>query len=156
MSPQTVNAYYNPTQNEIVFPAGILQKPFFGHESMAENLGSIGVVIGHEMSHGFDDQGRKYNKKGELKEWWSTKDCTEFSKRAKIVQKHYDTLKVYDSKINGELTLGENIADIGGLKLALRALRLYYGKDKGEDQYNKFFHAYAKIWCMNIRKKNMQ
>ena len=151
MTPQTVNAYYHPEMNEIVFPAGILQEPFFGLGSYEANVGAIGVVIGHEMTHGFDDQGRKYNSAGELKDWWTEADGSEFDARAKVVEEHYGSQLVLGKPVNGKLTLGENIADIGGLKLALRAARKHYGKDLTVEQYKRFFEAYALIWRMLIR-----
>lgn len=143
MSPQTVNAYYHP--NEIVFPAGILQMPFFGYNTVEENLGAIGSVIGHEMTHGYDDEGRNYNPKGELKEWWSQQDCEEFNLRAKVVEEQFSGLTFMGKQVNGKLTLGENIADIGGLKLAIRALKKHYGNTVTPDAYKRFFEAYAKI-----------
>jgi putative endopeptidase len=153
MTPQTVNAYYHPEMNEIVFPAGILQKPFFGFETYEENLGAIGVVIGHEMTHGFDDQGRKYNALGELKDWWTQEDAKEFDIRAATVRDHFGSIQVQGKNVNGQLTLGENIADIGGIKLALRALRIHYGGDDkvSEDILKRFFTAYAGIWRMIVR-----
>lgn len=156
MTPQTINAYYSPTQNEIVFPAGILQLPFFGYDTMEENLGGIGAIIGHEMTHGFDDQGCKYNEKGELKQWWSQDDIDEFLRRAERVKVHYSSLKSFNVAVNGELTLGENIADIGGLKVALQALRIHY-KDATTEQlhqyYDRFFRAYATVWRFNTTEE---
>jgi putative endopeptidase len=153
MTPQTVNAYYHPELNEIVFPAGILQPPFFGFGTYEENVGAIGVVIGHEMTHGFDDEGRKYNAFGELKDWWTTEDAKEFEIRAAAVRDHYGSIRVQDRNINGQLTLGENIADIGGLKLALRALRIHYGgaANVSADILTRFFKAYAGVWRVMVR-----
>lgn len=153
MRPQEVNAYYHPNMNEIVFPAGILQLPFFGYDTVEENLGAIGTVIGHEMTHGYDDEGRKYNPRGELQEWWSEADSAEFDKRAKVVEEHFSSLSFMGKPVNGKLTLGENIADIGGLKLALRALRLHYGGDVDGMTYDKFFRAYAAIEKMLSREE---
>ena len=150
MTPQTVNAYYHPEMNEIVFPAGILQKPFFGHEHYVQNLGAIGVVIGHEMTHGFDDQGRKYNAKGEMKDWWGEDDAKKFDERAQVVVDHYAKQTVLGKNVNGKLTLGENIADIGGLKLALRAAQKRLGV-LSQEQKEMFFAAYAEIWRMVMR-----
>lgn len=156
MSPQTVNAYYSPVMSEIVFPAGILQPPFFG-DTMVECLGAIGVVIGHEMTHAFDDEGRKYNSKGEMKDWWTPEDAVEFDLRTKTVDDHYSRQVICGENVNGKLTLGENIADIGGLRIALRALRRYYGSASGSDAalgnhvYQRFFQSYAKIWGFLIR-----
>lgn len=148
-----VNAYFHPTMNEIVFPAGILQQPFFGFDTYEENIGAIGVVIGHEMTHGYDDSGSQYNQFGELKEWWSATDRTEYEKRAAAVRDHYGSLEFMGKPVNGALTLGENIADIGGLKLALRALQSHYsGFSTAEMKpiYERFFAAYATMWRMNI------
>lgn len=151
MTPQTVNAYYSPVMSEIVFPAGILQPPFFG-EDMVECLGGIGVVIGHEMTHAFDDEGRKYNADGELKDWWSANDSLEFEKRTKTVEEHYSRQVMFGKHVDGKLTLGENIADIGGLKIALRALRKHY-RVVTTDMYDRFFRAYAKVWGFIIREE---
>lgn len=148
-----VNAYFHPTMNEIVFPAGILQRPFFGFDTYEENLGAIGVVIGHEMTHGYDDSGSEYNQFGELKQWWSDEDRAEFTERARTVEEHYGSLLFMGKPVNGKLTLGENIADIGGLKLALHALQSHYaGKSTDEMRpiYDRFFRAYATLWRMNI------
>uniref|UniRef100_A0A7S0ZB42 Peptidase M13 C-terminal domain-containing protein n=1 Tax=Timspurckia oligopyrenoides TaxID=708627 RepID=A0A7S0ZB42_9RHOD len=153
MTPQTVNAYYSPRLNEIVFPAGILQMPFFGYDTFEENIGAIGVVIGHEMTHGFDDEGRKYNAYGELKDWWTAEDGAEFMERARAVEEHYAQQEYFGKKVNGKLTLGENIADIGGIKLALRALRKHYNGNVSKETYERFFRAYALIWRMMIREE---
>jgi putative endopeptidase len=150
MNPQTVNAYYDPVMSEIVFPAGILQPPFFSN-TMEENLGAIGCVIGHEMTHGFDDEGRKYNSKGELKDWWTSDDTKKFEERAADVVDHYSSQTVVGEHVNGKLTLGENIADIGGLRLALRTLRKHYGESITRDHYVRFFNAFAIMWRMNVR-----
>ena len=125
MTPQTVNAYYNPTTNEICFPAGILQYPFFDmNADDACNYGAIGVVIGHEMTHGFDDQGRQYDKDGNLKDWWTAEDAKNFQERAQVLVDYFSNIQVLpDLKANGELTLGENIADHGGLQVAYQALQ---------------------------------
>ena len=151
MTPQTINAYYHPLMNEIVFPAGILQPPFFG-ESEISNFGAIGVVIGHEMTHGFDDQGSKYTADGKLEEWWSPTDREKFSALTKVVADYYSGLKVFDHSVNGQLTLGENIADIGGLKIALRGLRMKYG-ELTDQQLDEFFRSYAQVWKILIRKQ---
>jgi len=152
MSPQTVNAYYHPVMSEIVFPAGILQPPFFG-DTMAECLGGIGVVIGHEMTHAFDDQGRKYNANGELNDWWSESDAEEFNLRTKAVEEHYGRQVMHGENVNGKLTLGENIADIGGLRIALRALRKHYSGAMSTRLYQSFFTSYAKLWGFIIREE---
>src|SRR5262249_1334389 len=124
MTPPTVNAYYSGTYNEIVFPAGILQPPFFDRTmDDAVNFGGIGMVIGHELTHGFDDQGRKFDPKGNLRDWWTEKDGEEFEQRAGCVDKEYGGfVSVDDLHLNGKLTLGENTADNGGTRIALMAL----------------------------------
>ena len=124
MTPPTVNAYYNPKMNEIVFPAGILQPPFFfANADDAVNYGGIGCVIGHEMTHGFDDQGRQYDKVGNLTDWWTTESADAYEKRRKAVVDQYNEYEPLPGlHVNGELTQGENIADIGGVKLAYAAL----------------------------------
>ncbi len=124
MTPPTVNAYYSPPRNEIVFPAGILQPPFFDKQADdAVNFGGIGIVIGHELTHGFDDQGRKFDPQGNLRDWWTAEDGKEFEKRASCVADEYSNfVAVDDLKLNGKLTLGENTADNGGARIALMAL----------------------------------
>lgn len=123
MTPQTVNAYYHPSLNEIVFPAAILQPPFFDAQAdLAVQFGSLGAVVGHEMTHGFDDQGRKYDSLGNLRDWWSVADAAEYAKRTQVMVTQAQAFTVYDTPLNGSLTCGENIADLGGVKLALRAL----------------------------------
>ena len=126
MTPQTVNAYYNPLMNEIVFPAAILQPPFFNLEADdAVNYGAIGGVIGHEMGHGFDDQGSRYNGDGKLENWWQTDDSQAFAERTKTLVEQYDSYEpLPDLHVNGQLTLGENIGDLGGLTIAYKAYQL--------------------------------
>ncbi len=160
MTPPTVNAYYNPEENNINFPAGILQPPFFSKSTDdAVNFGGIGVVIGHELTHGFDDQGRKYDAQGNLRDWWTAQDGQEFEKRAQcIVDEYSNFVAVKDDKgevkLNGKLTLGENTADNGGLRLAYMALQKLMG-DKfnmpidGFTPAQRFFVGYAQIWCQN-------
>ncbi len=161
MTPQTVNAYYNPTGNEIVFPAAILQPPFFYLDGDdAVNYGAIGVVIGHEMTHGFDDKGSLYDKEGNLENWWTKEDSTNFAARTQILVDHFDSFVVQDSiHANGELTLGENIADLGGVNIAYEAYQNAI-KDKGEiadinglSDDQRFYISYANIWAQNIRDK---
>ena len=125
MTPPTVNAYYNPEMNEIVFPAGILQPPFFDPKADdASNYGAMGAVIGHEMTHGFDDEGRKFDAQGNLRDWWTPEDAKNFDERAACVEKQFDSYVVQDDiHENGKLVLGESIADLGGLNLAYRALQ---------------------------------
>jgi putative endopeptidase len=162
MTPQTVNAYYNPTTNEICFPAGILQPPFFYMEGDdAINYGGIGVVIGHEMSHGFDDQGRKYDKQGNMTDWWTAEDAKNFEERTKILVAHFDSIKVLgDLHANGTFTLGENIADNGGLQISYNAfLKTKDGDSKKKiDNYTpqqRFFLSYANLWAGNIRDEEI-
>lgn len=157
MSPQTVNAYYNPTTNEICFPAGILQAPFFDPEANdAENYGAIGVVIGHEMTHGFDDQGRMYDKDGNLVNWWTDADAEAFKKLADGLVEQFDQVVVLgDTHANGRFTLGENIADQGGLRVSHTAFHKALGDNnesiKGFTPDQLFYLAYANVWAGNIR-----
>ncbi|MCC8143421.1 MAG: M13 family metallopeptidase [Tannerellaceae bacterium] len=163
MSPQTVNAYYNPTTNEICFPAAILQPPFFNPEADdAVNYGAIGVVIGHEMTHGFDDQGRNYDKDGNLTDWWTAEDAARFTERADILVKQYDDIVVIDTvHANGRLTLGENIADQGGLLVAYQAyMNTLKGKEKpapidGFTAEQRFYLGYAALWGQNVRPEEI-
>lgn len=158
MSPQTVNAYYSPNTNEICFPAGILQAPFFDPEATdAENYGAIGVVIGHEMTHGFDDQGRMYDKDGNLKNWWTEADAEAFTKLADGLVEQFDNVIVLgDTHANGRFTLGENIADQGGLRVAHTAFHKALGDNtemvKGFTPDQLFYLAYANVWAGNIRE----
>ena len=162
MTPPTVNAYYSGSYNEIVFPAGILQPPFFDKTmDDAVNMGGIGVVIGHELTHGFDDQGRKFDPQGNLRDWWTETDGKEFEKRASCIADEYSGfVAVDDLKLNGRLTLGENTADNGGARIALMALRKMIAADKsgkaGEkiDGYTpeqRFFLGFGRVWCEKRR-----
>ena len=158
MSPQTVNAYYSPSSNEICFPAGILQPPFFYMDADdAVNYGGIGVVIGHEMTHGFDDQGRKYDKEGNLNEWWTAEDADNFDERAKVLVDYFDNIVVLDTvRANGTFTLGENIADHGGLQVSYNAfLNTKEGQSTetigGFTPEQRFFLSYATLWGGNVR-----
>ena len=154
MTPPTVNAYYNPLMNEIVFPAGILQPPFYNPSADdAVNYGAMGAVIGHEMTHGFDDQGRQYDKNGNLEDWWTKEDATKYNAEAEKVVKQFDGYTVIDSAthVNGELTLGENIADFGGLTVAYAAMEKAIGKGPhptidGFTPEQRFFLAWAQVW----------
>jgi putative endopeptidase len=158
MTPPTVNAYYNPEMNEIVFPAGILQPPFFSPTADdAVNYGGMGSVIGHEMSHGFDDQGAQFDPQGNLKNWWSDADLAAFKQKTGLVSSQFDTYTVNDSvHVQGKLTLGENIADLGGLNIAYAALeKALAGKPRpplidGFTPEQRFFLAWAQIWRQNI------
>jgi predicted metalloendopeptidase len=152
MTPQTVNAYYNPAMNEIVFPAGILRAPFYDqHASTAENYGAIGMVMGHELTHGFDDQGRQYDSLGNLREWWSPTVAAEFTRRASCVVDQYSAFPVQDLHVNGELTLGENLADNGGIKLAYIALGNALGHAPTEAESQAFFLSFAQSWCAKVQ-----
>lgn len=164
MNPQTVNAYYNPTTNEICFPAAILQPPFFNPDADdAVNYGAIGVVIGHEMTHGFDDQGRNYDKDGNLIDWWTAEDAVRFTERADKLVDQYDRIIVIDTlHANGRFTLGENIADHGGLLVAHQAyLNSLKGKETpapidGFTNEQRFFLGYATLWGQNIRPEEIR
>ncbi len=166
MTPQTVNAYYNPTTNEICFPAGILQYPFFDMQADdAFNYGAIGVVIGHEMTHGFDDQGRQFDKDGNFRDWWAQGDGDKFKERAQVMVDFFSNITVLPGlKGNGELTLGENLADHGGLQVAYTAFKnaqkkaAAEGKDtltvvNGLTPDQRFFLAYAGVWAQNITEE---
>ena len=163
MTPQTVNAHYNPTTNEICFPAGILQYPFFDmNADDAFNYGAIGVVIGHEMTHGFDDKGRLFDKDGNFKEWWTAQDAESFTERTKIIIEHFNNIEVLPGlKGNGELTVGENIADHGGLTISMQAFR-NATKDKklptidGFIPEQRFYLAYSNVWAGNIRDEEIR
>jgi len=162
MTPPTVNAYYSGSFNEIVFPAGILQPPFFDKTmDDAVNFGGIGLVIGHELTHGFDDQGRKFDPQGNLHDWWTEKDGKEFEKRVSCVADEYSSfVAVDDLKLNGRLTLGENTADNGGARIALAALERLIAEDKtgkegqkidGFSPEQRFFLGFARVWCEKRR-----
>ena len=163
MTPQTVNAYYNPTTNEICFPAGILQYPFFDmNADDAFNYGAIGVVIGHEMTHGFDDQGRQFDKDGNLKDWWTAEDAKRFEERAQVMVNFFDSIQVLPGlNANGSLTLGENIADHGGLQVSFQAFK-NATKDAplpvkdGFTPEQRFFLSYAGEWAGNIRDEQIR
>lgn len=167
MTPQTVNAYYNPLANEIVFPAAILQAPFFDPESSdAENYGGIGVVIGHEMTHGFDDQGRNFDANGNMANWWTAEDAEAFNARAKKLGEQFDAVEVLPGlHANGTYTMGENIADQGGLRVAMTAF-LDSQKKKGVDvekvtieglsPFQVFYLNYANLWGQNIRDEEIR
>jgi predicted metalloendopeptidase len=162
MTPPMVNAYYNPSLNEMAFPAGILQPPFYVASAPdAVNYGAIGMVVGHELTHGFDDQGRQYDARGNLRDWWTPAIAQEFDRRAACVEHQYDRYDAVegssDLKLNGKLTLGENIADLGGLKLAFAAYRASRaGKSPepamaGFTPEQLFFLSNAQAWCTKVR-----
>lgn len=163
MTPQTVNAYYNPSTNEICFPAAILQPPFFNMEADdAANYGAIGVVIGHEMTHGFDDQGRQFDKDGNLTDWWAPGDADRFKERAQVMVDFFNKIEVLPGlQANGELTLGENLADHGGLSVAYLAFQnatkdAPLGVVDGFTPEQRFFLAYATLWAGNIRDEQIR
>ena len=163
MTPQTVNAYYNPTTNEICFPAGILQPPFFDASADdAFNYGAIGVVIGHEMTHGFDDSGRNYDKDGNMKDWWTKEDAKKFNEKADLCDNFFSAIKVLpDLNANGRFTLGENLADHGGLQVAYTAFKnaTKDSKPADKDGYTadqRFFMAYAGVWAGNITDEEIR
>ena len=156
MPPHIVNAYYHPLRNEIVFPAGILQPPYFTPDADdAVNYGAIGSVIGHEITHGFDDQGSKFDATGQMRDWWAAEDLEEFERRARVVTDQFDAYEVEDGlQVNGELTLGENIADLGGVKIALTAmLATQHGGEVGSiaglTPEQRFYFSYARAWRQN-------
>lgn len=163
MTPQTVNAYYNPTTNEICFPAGILQYPFFDMDADdAFNYGAIGVVIGHEMTHGFDDQGRQFDKDGNFTDWWAEGDADKFKERVQVLVDHFNNIEVLPGLFgNGALTLGENIADHGGLMVAYQAFKNATKDQPQEVKYGftpdqRFFLAYAAVWAGQIRDEEIR
>jgi Predicted metalloendopeptidase len=163
MTPQTVNAYYNPSDNEIVFPAAILQPPFFFPDGDdAVNYGAIGVVIGHEITHGFDDQGRQYDKKGNLTDWWTKKDAELFKQRAEVLIQQFNSFKVLDTiHGDGRLTIGENIADLGGLNISYTALQKALKENPAPEKIDgftpaqRFYLAYAHVWGNHITDKEI-
>lgn len=166
MSPPTVNAYYDPSMNNINFPAGILQPPLYNHmASDAENYGHIGAVIGHELTHGFDDQGRLFDKEGNLSNWWTQEDASSFENRSACLVKEYGSFTAIDDvKVNGKLTLGENTADNGGLRLALLAF-LADAEREGSNPTQKrdgftptqrFFLSFAQDWCGETRPEQVR
>jgi putative endopeptidase len=162
MNPQTVNAYYNPNMNEIVFPAAILQPPFFNAKADdAVNYGGIGAVIGHEMTHGFDDQGRQYDKNGNLNDWWNATDAANFKNKTDKLIPAYESYLINDSlHVNGKLTMGENIADMGGLSLSVDAFKKTLKGDEqpidGFTPIQRFYLSFANVWRQNIRPQELQ
>src|SRR5471032_579922 len=158
MTPPTVNAYYNPLENNINFPAGILQPPFYNAKAdAAVNFGGAGAVIGHELTHGFDDQGRQFDARGNLKDWWTPADAKSFEDRAQCLVDEYSGFTAIDDvKLNGKLTLGENAADNGGLRIALMAYLTSLGSGSratldGFTSEQRFFIGYGQSWCENTR-----
>ena len=163
MTPQTINAYYNPVMNEIVFPAAILQPPFFNLKADdAVNYGGIGAVIGHEISHGFDDKGSQYDGDGNLRKWWSNDDRTEFERRAGQLVAQYNSYKPFqDMHVNGEFTLGENIGDLGGMATAYEAYRMSLD-DKPAPEIDgltgnqRFFMGWGQVWRRLYREPELR
>jgi endothelin-converting enzyme/putative endopeptidase len=164
MTPPSVNAYYEPTMNQMVFPAGILQVPFYGKEQApALNFGAIGMVVGHELTHGFDDEGRQFDAEGNLRDWWSPPVGAEFDKRATCVEHQYDDyVPVDDLHLKGKLTLGENIADLGGVRLSFasfeRTQRAHSSTPAsgGFTPEQQFFVGFAQSWCANYRAEALR
>jgi len=163
MTPQTVNAYYSPNMNEVVFPAAILQPPFFYLDADdAVNYGAIGVVIGHEMTHGFDDQGCKYDKDGNLNNWWTEEDSKAFVERSQKLVDQFNSFTVFDTlHVDGNLTLGENIADLGGLNISYQAMHTAFGDNvpapiQGLTADQRFFLSYAQVWRQTIREEALK
>ncbi|WP_317043408.1 M13 family metallopeptidase [Nonlabens spongiae] len=161
MAPQTVNAYYNPYYNEIVFPAAILQPPFYNYEAdPAINFGGMGAVIGHEISHGFDDSGAKFDAEGNMTNWWTDKDKEQFEARGNQLADQFDAIEVMPGvNINGKFTLGENIGDLGGVNAAYDALQLWLedkgspGEIDGYTQNQRFFMSWATVWRTKMREE---
>ena len=158
MDPYDINAYYLPSKNEIVFPAGILQKPFFSlDQDMAQNFGGIGMIIGHEIIHGFDDNGSKFDKNGNYNNWWTENDLVKYKKILEKVITQYNEYIIEGTQLNGELTLGENVSDLGGINLSMKAMLTYY---KNKSNINKklklYFINYAKIWRTKMRNEYQQ
>lgn len=164
MSPQTVNAYFNPFNNEIVFPAAILQPPFYDYKAdEAVNYGGIGAVIGHEISHAFDDSGSRFDAEGNLVNWWSKEDLDKFTERGNALAEQYSQVEVLDSVyINGKFTLGENIGDLGGLLGAYDGLQKYYeenGRPENIDGFTpeqRFFMSWATVWRTKQRDEALR
>jgi len=163
MTPPTVNAYYNPSMNDINFPAGILQPPFYDFKAdPAVNFGGIGIVIGHEMTHGFDDQGSQYDAQGNVRKWWTPEDKKKFDERTDCEVKEYDGFEVAPGqKLNGRLTLGENTADNGGLRIAYAALMSTLAEENksttekidGYTPEQRYFISWGQVWCENTREQ---
>ncbi|HTT26477.1 MAG TPA: M13 family metallopeptidase, partial [Thermoplasmata archaeon] len=165
MTPPEVNAYFDPTQNEIVFPAGILQPPFFDLTmDDAVNYGAIGAVIGHEITHGYDDQGRKFDAEGNLADWWSSEDAQEFDRRAQRIVEEYNAFEALPGvHVNGELTMGENIADVGGVSIAYEALQRRLAADPAQRRNvdgftpeQRFFLSFAQVWRQNVKEADLR
>lgn len=163
MTPQTVNAYYSPKRNEIVFPAAILQPPFFFADADdAVNYGGIGVVIGHEISHGFDNHGRQFDKEGNMIDWWTEQDGKNFDEKTQVLIDQYNNYQMLDTlHVDGKLTLGENIADLGGVSISLEALKKAWEKNPPQKEIDgftplqRFYISFGQIWRGTIRDKEL-
>jgi predicted metalloendopeptidase len=159
MHPQTTNAYYSPSHNEIVFPAAILQEPFLYKNNVIKSFAGIGYVIGHEIIHAFDNKGRLFDEKGNYNNWWNKNDDIRYNEITKQLVDQYNNYTIFEENINGKLTLGENIADLDGLKFALKGFE-YYGELRNinltKKQYQLFFKSYANILACNIRKEKQK
>lgn len=155
----SINAYYSPSYNEIVFPAGILQAPFFStNQDIVNNFAGFGMIVGHEIIHGFDDQGSKFDENGNLNNWWTKEDLIKYKQKIEVIQKQYDQYVIEGTNVNGKLTLGENIADIGGFILSLNALKKYLDDNniKNKDNYiRQFFISYSNIWKSKSRREDV-
>lgn len=164
MNPHKVNAYYSPSNNEIVFPAGILQPPFFSEKyDVGLNYGGIGTIIGHEITHGFDDEGCKYDAKGNLNNWWSKDDYNKYKEKTELIKEQFNKFRIENEFINGELTLGENLADLGGLTIALESLKKYLLENSSENKLiegltpiQRVFINYSRIWRANTRPEQIK
>jgi predicted metalloendopeptidase len=163
MTPPTVNAYYNPLNNEIAFPAGIMQAPFFDAQADdAFNYGIMGAIIGHELTHGFDDQGAQFDANGNMSNWWTEQDLNKFKERTTVLKNQFDSYVAIDStKVNGSLTLGENIADLGGLTMAYYAYKKSLNgkpskKIEGLSGEQRFFLAWAQGWKIKMRPEALK
>jgi putative endopeptidase len=164
MTPQTINAYYNPLLNEIVFPAGILQPPFYNYKAdAAVNYGGIGAVIGHEISHGFDDAGSQFDEEGNLKNWWGKHDATMFAEKGDALVSQFDAYEVTEGvHVQGEFTLGENIGDLGGINVAYEGLQRFLrengeqGLIDGYTQEQRFFISWATIWRSKDKEESLR
>jgi predicted metalloendopeptidase len=164
MTPPTVNGYYSPQRNEIVLPAGVLQPPFFDFRPGADdamNYGSVGAVIGHELTHGFDDEGRRYDEHGNLRDWWRPEDAAGFTIRAQCFIDEYSSFSAGDLKLNGQLVQGEAIADLGGLSIAYRAFERAQGAEPrvnidGFTPEQRFFLGFAHVWAGQTRPESLR
>jgi putative endopeptidase len=157
MNPHQINAYYHVLKNEIVFPAGILQPPFFKIDfKLPQIYGGIGAIIGHEITHGFDDQGRKFDENGNMNNWWSKNDMKEYNEMAKKIINQFNSFEINGKNVNGKLTQGENIADLGGLVISLEALKSDLGKKCKKEHIKLFFETWARIWRCKISKKEQE